>query len=312
MKKIKVYFVLVLLISSRVVWATDKPSNPLVSGGVKAQSNASDLLINDIATRPNIRTTMNVGGEVGAFVDFNVRPHFFVQLNLLGVAAQNDLHDGNQHAKMWSVGLEVPLFFLGRYGDEHKGYLSFGGGPYVTFNLWGHLSGASPVTNPYFLTYTNVDGKQSAALRKFHSGLGVFLGYELPCGLQFNTSYQVALSDMLAYDHKQSSYLLPQKVTLGVGYRFNRINKTKKQEAMGFMSFFKRAFSDMKADMQAQHELDKANFNAVKAESKAQWEEAKRTPQQVREARNAERQMQMADAYWREAQAKERIVDAKQ
>ena len=39
--------------------------------------------------------------------------------------------------------------------------------------------------------------------------------------------------------------------------------------------FFKGAFEDMKKSAKAQHEVDKANFAAAKAESKAQWEEAK-------------------------------------
>ena len=43
---------------------------------------------------------------------------------------------------------------------------------------------------------------------------------------------------------------------------------------MGVKSFFKNAFSDMKESAKAQHEVDKANFNATKAESKARWEEA--------------------------------------
>ena len=34
--------------------------------------------------------------------------------------------------------------------------------------------------------------------------------------------------------------------------------------------FFKNAFDDMKESAKAQHEVDKANFAAVKAESKAQ------------------------------------------
>ena len=37
--------------------------------------------------------------------------------------------------------------------------------------------------------------------------------------------------------------------------------------------FFKNAFSDMKQSAKAQHEVDKAQFNVAKAESKAQWEE---------------------------------------
>ena len=43
-------------------------------------------------------------------------------------------------------------------------------------------------------------------------------------------------------------------------------------------NFFKKAFQDMKESAKAQHEVDKANFEAVKAESKATWEEAKMSP----------------------------------
>ena len=44
---------------------------------------------------------------------------------------------------------------------------------------------------------------------------------------------------------------------------------------MGIKKFFKDAFADMKESAKAQHQVDKANFQATKAESKAQWEEAK-------------------------------------
>lgn len=56
-------------------------------------------------------------------------------------------------------------------------------------------------------------------------------------------------------------------------------------------NFFKKAFQDMKESAKAQHEVDKAQLEAVKAESKAQWEEAKMTPaqRQQRCRRNARR-----------------------
>ena len=38
-------------------------------------------------------------------------------------------------------------------------------------------------------------------------------------------------------------------------------------------SFLKRAFNDMKESAKAQHEVDKANFVAAKAESRANFEE---------------------------------------
>ena len=38
-------------------------------------------------------------------------------------------------------------------------------------------------------------------------------------------------------------------------------------------SFFQKAFQDMKASAKAQHEVDKANFEAAKTETKANFEE---------------------------------------
>ena len=42
---------------------------------------------------------------------------------------------------------------------------------------------------------------------------------------------------------------------------------------MGVKEFFKKAFSDMKKSAKAQHEVDKAEFVAAKAEAKANFEE---------------------------------------
>ena len=42
---------------------------------------------------------------------------------------------------------------------------------------------------------------------------------------------------------------------------------------MGIKAFFKKAFGDMKESTKAQHEVDKAEFKAAKAEAKANFEE---------------------------------------
>ena len=42
---------------------------------------------------------------------------------------------------------------------------------------------------------------------------------------------------------------------------------------MGIIQFFKNAFKSMKESAKAQHEVDKANFAAAKAEAKANFEE---------------------------------------
>ena len=78
---------------------------------------------------------------------------------------------------------------------------------------------------------------------------------------------------------------------------------------MGIKTFFKNAFKDMKESTKAQHEVDKANWNAAKAESKAQWEEVKAMskPDTRKKMMQAQRDEQIADAQQRQADAQARI-----
>ena len=80
---------------------------------------------------------------------------------------------------------------------------------------------------------------------------------------------------------------------------------------MSIKNFFKNAFSDMTESAKAQHEVDKAQFAAVKAESKAQWEEAKMTPAGRQALMQQERDKQIAEANERKAAAEARIDAAK-
>ncbi len=78
------------------------------------------------------------------------------------------------------------------------------------------------------------------------------------------------------------------------------------------MGFFKKAFSDMKKSAKAQHEVDKANFAAAKAESRATWEEAKLSPSQRQAMMQEEREAQIVEANARKAAADDRIKRAKE
>ena len=77
--------------------------------------------------------------------------------------------------------------------------------------------------------------------------------------------------------------------------------------------FFKKAFQDMKESAKAQHEVDKANLAAVKAQSKANWEEAKAMgkPEVFQAKMQSERDGQIAQAKKRKAEAEARINEAK-
>lgn len=82
---------------------------------------------------------------------------------------------------------------------------------------------------------------------------------------------------------------------------------------MGIKAFFKKAFSDMKEDAKAQHEVDKASFNATKAEAKANWEEAKAMskPKTRKKVMQAKRDEQIEEAKARQADAEVRIANCK-
>jgi len=95
--------------------------------------------------------------------------------------------------------------------------------------------------------------------------------------------------------------------------------------------FFANTFSDMKESAKAQHELDKANFEAVKAESKANfeenrfhnslarakeqskksWEDAKMSPSERTKKMQEEREAKLKEAQERKAAAEERYEKAK-
>lgn len=66
-------------------------------------------------------------------------------------------------------------------------------------------------------------------------------------------------------------------------------------------------FKDMKESAKAQHEVDKANWEAAKAESKAMWEEAKLSPKGRQALMQQERDEQIAEAKKRTAEAQKRI-----
>ena len=100
---------------------------------------------------------------------------------------------------------------------------------------------------------------------------------------------------------------------------------------MGIKAFLKKAFGDMKKSATAQHEVDKAEFEAVKAESRASfeenrghntfkkakemgkqsWDDAHMTPAERAEKDQAIRDEKIAEANARREAAEARYNEAK-
>jgi len=81
--------------------------------------------------------------------------------------------------------------------------------------------------------------------------------------------------------------------------------------AVALVAGLGKAFASMKKSAKEQHEVDKANFAATKAEARANWEEAKMSPSQRQAMMQAERETQIAEANERRAAAEARIDAAK-
>lgn len=71
-------------------------------------------------------------------------------------------------------------------------------------------------------------------------------------------------------------------------------------------------FKDMLESAKAQHEVDKANLEAAKAEAKAVWEEAKMSPKGRQALEQQKRDEQIAAARARQEEAQARIDFARE
>lgn len=207
----------------------DKLPKP-VSGGVLAGANISNFIIT--RNHQPMSSHMRIGGEIGGFLDFSLTKHFGIQPQVIFTAHQNYFKeaDGSRN-DLWSFGAEIPIYFLGRFGNREKGYIQFGGG------IFTHFTFASNVKNKY----QNVEKVEKKAVKSEtvvydysrlytlhdnHFGVCATVGYELPFGMQIHMQYKVSLSDIAGfYSEKKGTadadaLIYPQSISLMLGYRW--------------------------------------------------------------------------------------------
>ncbi|MBQ8958542.1 MAG: outer membrane beta-barrel protein [Bacteroidales bacterium] len=220
-RKIRLLAIALLMAMTATAQNPTETQLPVVNWGLKTQANASNILLKGL---PNeVHTEMAFGGELGGFLNFNISQRFFIQFNLMYFAEQTQMVSTTQNTPLWTLGIEVPVYALARFGSVERGWFYLGGGPYTEFSLWATMDdGSGDTLNPYkhVVGIDDETGEEQLAMTDSHSGLGVLLGYELPCGLQFNASGQYSISDILAFAHPNTMSAHPLKVMLGFGWRF--------------------------------------------------------------------------------------------
>lgn len=222
--------------TERLLDSLDQEKLPrLVSGGLLIGANTSNFII----TRDHhtMSSYMRVGGELGGFLDFRITKHFAIQPQVIFTAQQNQFGAADSTNHLWSFGVDIPIFFLGRYGNMEKGYVQFGGGLFTHFTFASNIAGAyknvdestdlsnkatlTEVTEPQQYDYSRLN-----ELHNNHFGVCLMVGYEFKFGMQINAQYKFSFSDIAGfYKEKKGekvadALIYPQSVSLNIGYRW--------------------------------------------------------------------------------------------
>lgn len=199
----------------------------IVSGGILGGANISNFIIT--RNHQPMSSYMRIGGEIGGFIDFRISKHFSIQPQVIFTAQQNYFAATDTTNTLWSFGAEIPVYFLGRFGNMEKGYIQFGGGIYTHFTFasnvkdkyrnWDDPTPIQPSTDPH-------DYSRLYRLHDNHFGVCLTVGYEFSFGMQINAHYKVSLSDIAGFYNEMkgqevaNALIYPQSVSLTLGYRW--------------------------------------------------------------------------------------------
>ena len=203
----------------------------LVTGGLIIGGNMSDFLITrDHHTMASHR---RFGAELGGFIDFTLTKHFAIQPQVIFTAHQNYFAATDTTNGLWSFGMEVPVYFLGRFGNMQQGYVQFGGGLFTHFTFAdnkGKYKSADNVPLPANGdTQSEKDGYNYSELYSLHNnhfGICAMVGYEFSFGMQINVQYKISLSDIAGFYSSNkgkeiaNALIYPHSLSLCLGYRF--------------------------------------------------------------------------------------------
>ena len=219
--------------TERLLDSLDQEKLPrLVSGGLLAGANMSNFIITRNHTP--MSSHMRVGGELGGFLDFTLTKHFVIEPQVIFTAQQNYFReaDGTRN-DLWSFGVDIPIYFLGRFGSLEKGYINFGGGIFTHFtfasnikNKFHNVDEEVPTPTPTPTPEMMYDYSRLYSLHDNHFGVCVMVGYEFKFGMQINATYKVSLSDIAGFYSEMkgqevaNALIYPQCVSLTLGYRW--------------------------------------------------------------------------------------------
>lgn len=214
-----------------------------VTGGLFAGVNMSDFIITRAGQ--TMISHRRVGAELGGFIDFALTKHFAIQPQVIFTAHQNYFSAKDDEIKLvndrlWSFGMEIPVYFLGRFGNMQQGYVQFGGGIFTHFTFASNIGTYKSTDNAQITptgepqgdtqeTDQEKDGYSYTSLYSLHNnhfGVCATVGYECTFGMQINIQYKISLSDIAGFYSSNkgteiaNALIYPHSLSLCIGYRF--------------------------------------------------------------------------------------------
>jgi len=176
--------------------------------GIKTEANYSNFILKDM---PNTQSDMAVGANVGTFIKFNISQNFAIQEDIMFTYASSDFTQNGAKDTYQYFGAEVPIYLMGQWNTRSGGRFYGGVGAYFGLGFSAKFK-----DNDLDL-YKKYDGNKPF-MKRFSNGLAAQLGYEFSNKIQINASYKLGFNILDA--EKNNSKMLPQSVSLGIGYSF--------------------------------------------------------------------------------------------
>ena len=198
MKKVMLGLMLILGLSATQVNAQS------VTTGIKAEANLSNFILSDM---PLAESTLGFGASVGGFVKFDIGNNFAIQPELLFHFQSSKMEQASIERNYEYWGVEIPVYAMGQWKNSSNGRFYAGVGPYVGLGFDARFD------KPEHKLY------KDDAMQPLDFGFGVQAGYEFSNGVQINAGYKIGVVDALDKG-KDVSTMLPQRISLGVGFRF--------------------------------------------------------------------------------------------
>lgn len=172
--------------------------------GVKAEMNSNFYLVGDSEI---ITATGNgFGANAGLFLKTNIIDNLAIRVELLCQYRNADFTILGQEHTLTNWGIEVPAYIMGQFAMG-SGRFFFGAGPY---GIAGISAGMNDVD-------MYAEGNDLFTLSRWNLGVGMIVGIELGCGLQFNVNYKYG---MFNSNLSNSGNLVENTAAIGLGYRF--------------------------------------------------------------------------------------------